>query len=105
MKKIFFVFFFALLLFVFVGCGGHNYDSYNYPMVVDPDALGESYLDITENPFVSAQEQSVSAFALDTSTAGYANIRRMSIKKNFLSLWKNIINDWNQPRAYSGVSF
>ncbi|MGB4014804.1 MAG: von Willebrand factor type A domain-containing protein [Bacilli bacterium] len=54
----------------------------------------ESYLDITENPFVSAQEQSVSAFALDTSTAGYANIRRMSIKKNFLSLWKNIINGW-----------
>ncbi|MGI6677290.1 MAG: vWA domain-containing protein [Bacilli bacterium] len=77
MKKIFFVFFFALLLFVFVGCGGHNYGSYNYPMVVDPDALGESYLDITENPFVSAQEQSTSAFALDTSTAGYANIRRM----------------------------
>ena len=94
MKKFLFVFFFALLLFVFVGCGGHNYDSYNYPMVVVPDALGESYLDITENPFVSAQEQSVSAFALDTSTAGYANIRRMSIKKNFLSLWKNIINGW-----------
>ncbi|MGB4180646.1 MAG: von Willebrand factor type A domain-containing protein [Bacilli bacterium] len=81
-------------MFVFVGCGGQNYGSYNYPVAVNPDALGESYLDITENPFVSAQEQSVSAFALDTSTAGYANIRRMSIKKNFLSLWKNIINGW-----------
>jgi Ca-activated chloride channel family protein len=52
---------------------------------------GEEYKEITENDFVSTTEDPIATFSLDTSTAGYANLRRLinnnnSIHKNQVKL-------------------
>ena len=74
MKKIigFYIFFFVIFL---IGCDGYqdNYlntgDYYSYD--------NESYLEINENPFINTLDKAESIFSLDTSTAGYANLRRL----------------------------
>lgn len=40
------------------------------------DSDGNEYLEIIENPFIKASEQSASMFALSVSTAAYSNLRR-----------------------------
>jgi Ca-activated chloride channel family protein len=62
-------------LFAFVGCGSYDSDpNASYDM---RESLGDEYLEITENPFLSAEEHPDSYFSMDTSTASYANLRRM----------------------------
>lgn len=66
----------ALLLlvsFTLSGCSGY-YPSYgDYPVV----QTGETYADITDNPFISTLDMPVSTFSSDVDTASYSNIRRM----------------------------
>lgn len=49
------------------------YSSYDWSL----DENRESYAEITENPFVKTEEDATSTFSMDTSTAGYANLRRL----------------------------
>lgn len=66
-----------LALFVFAGCSRYNdgYRDSNYIRV--PNVNGEEYLEIEEEGFIKTSEDAVSTFSLDTSTAGYANLRRL----------------------------
>lgn len=100
------LFFSVILLF---GCAA-NYsgdlsqnDAQYYKAV--PNENNESYLEITENDFISVLDDPVSTFSLDTSTAGYTNIRRMIrghsvIPKNSVKL-EEMINyfkyDYEEP--------
>lgn len=75
MKKYFVSIVLILVLFFMTSCNsGRDYFNEDYYPF---DENTESYLDITENPFVAVSEKPSSFFSLDTSTAGYANIRRM----------------------------
>lgn len=72
-----------------------NDESYNYPSTEN----NEGYLEITENEFVKTSEDPVSTFSLDTSTAGYANLRRLisrgsSISKNQVKI-EEMVNYFN----------
>lgn len=110
MRRVYFVFVFILFVFVFIGCSidQGNQDGFLYSSYPE----SESYLDITENPFLSAETYSTSSFALDTSTAGYANIRRMinkgvSVPKNAVKI-EEMVNyfsyDYPAPSSGEGLA-
>jgi len=104
MKKSLFLLLMTIGLLILIGCGstysGPTNDSGYY---YDNVESGESYLEITENPFVSTLDDPLSTFSLDTSTAGYSNIRRMInentyVPKDAVKL-EEMINyfDYNYP--------
>ena len=43
----------------------------------ESDTSGESYTEIVENPFITADTQDTSYFSIDANTASYPNLRRM----------------------------
>ncbi|MCV2231903.1 VWA domain-containing protein [Paracholeplasma manati] len=60
------------LLFTLSGCGAYGpYE--DYPSYQN----GETYSEITENPFIRTMDMPVSTFSVDVDTASYSNIRRM----------------------------
>jgi Ca-activated chloride channel family protein len=65
----------TFMLICLIGCSSDNgyYDFYQYGI----KGNRESYAEITENPFVATSEDATSTFSMDTSTAGYANLRRL----------------------------
>lgn len=84
--------FLFVLLFVFVlmlvGCASYDVpnsgnDGYGGYYFGDSDYFGEEwetgeeYKVIDENPFIETTQEPSSSFSLDTSTAGYANLRRL----------------------------
>lgn len=84
MKKRFYLLLLLLLIVILTSCGYSNslgpgsYDYWNYPS-------GEDYLEINEKGFIKTLDKSVSTFSLDTSTAGYANLRRLINNKTTIS--------------------
>ncbi|MDD4076685.1 MAG: von Willebrand factor type A domain-containing protein [Bacilli bacterium] len=108
MKKIICSCLLLINLAILVGCGidnGMGGRDYIYaPYLGD----GENYLEIIENPFLSVKENNTSSFAMDTSTAGYANIRRMinkgvTVPKNAVKI-EEMVNYFNYdyPAPASG---
>ncbi|HHZ18880.1 MAG TPA: DUF3520 domain-containing protein [Acholeplasmataceae bacterium] len=112
MKKALCFFAFVCFLFVFVGCDGPGGDNKNYYDYYSLAPEGEQYLEIKENEFIDTSVKNTSAFALDTSTAGYANIRRMinagvTIPKNAVKI-EEMVNyfryDYLAPNAGEGLA-
>lgn len=66
------------ILALLVSCNAGGYDGnvgyYNYTGSGNP---GDEYLEIRENPFINVEDEALSTFSADTSTAAYANIRRI----------------------------
>lgn len=93
MKKYYYFVFSLLLLFVLTSCGAYREKDYldgpngQWDNPNDED----SYLEIIENSFQETIKNPNSYFSLDTSTAGYANFRRLvnngaSIPKNSVKI-------------------
>lgn len=78
MKKFIYSLLVLSLLFVFTSCSSPDNSFLRSPgnSYFEDDTDNESYLEIKENKFVSVLDKPRSYFSLDTSTAGYANIRR-----------------------------
>jgi Ca-activated chloride channel family protein len=78
MKKFLFIFILIAGMVIFAGCSaspkGEQYD-YSSPAEYNPET-GDDFLEINENEFVMTTQDVDSTFSLDTSNAGYANIRR-----------------------------
>lgn len=72
MKKIVLVYM-LLVLITLSGCSG-MYGPDGYYDYIDP--VGESYTEITENPFIRTADMPVSTFSTDVDTAAYSNVRR-----------------------------
>jgi Ca-activated chloride channel family protein len=82
-KILYFILVVFSLTFVLTGCSKaaspylqSSYSPSSYLPSSD-STNNEGYLEITESDFVDTSVDAVSTFSLDTSTAGYANIRRM----------------------------
>ena len=112
MKKALCFFAFVCFLFVFVGCDGPGGDNKNYYDYYSLAPEGDHDLEIKDNEFIDTSVKNTSAFALDTSTAGYANIRRMinagvTIPKNAVKI-EEMVNyfryDYLAPNAGEGLA-
>ena len=97
------------LISVLTGCARKKNagDYYYSDSRMEPATLesGEDYLEINENEFIKTSKDAVSTFSLDTSTAGYANLRRLinnnsNITKNQVKL-EEMVNyfkyDYSSP--------
>lgn len=82
------------LILIISGCKKNDNGYYDRPYYTDSESGltgGEDYLEINENEFIKTSEDATSTFSLDTSTAGYANLRRLinnnaTISKNQVKL-------------------
>lgn len=90
MKKRLFIIILLVFIVTLVGCSAadHSGNWYKGGYIYHdaaPENLGEEYLGIAENPFVKTTKDATSTFSLDTSTAGYANLRRLINKGQTIS--------------------
>lgn len=92
MKKILYPLLIVSVLFFLTSCGANSknadYDTNIPGLEYEP---GDTYKEIRENPFIEVGTKPNSYFSLDTSTASYANLRRMinnrtSIPKNSVKI-------------------
>ena len=82
MKKMLYQLLVIVCLFMLASCGAYDFDPTNSQKDLNEfDNIGEEYLEIRENPFVSVEERPDSYFSMDTSTASYSNLRRMINQK------------------------
>ncbi|MFA7435462.1 MAG: von Willebrand factor type A domain-containing protein [Bacilli bacterium] len=77
MKKILYPILLIVGLFILSSCS--SYDDFDKGLNDSPYFVenGDEYLEIRENPFLEVSKSPNSYFSLDTSTASYANLRRM----------------------------
>jgi Ca-activated chloride channel family protein len=82
MKKCWFIFILIIGVFILAGCSaspsapGNDAGNFYGPPADYYPKPGDDYLEIRENQFVTTTQDIDSTFSLDTSNAGYANIRR-----------------------------
>lgn len=90
MKKILYPILTLIFVLVLSGCSMAKDMSYDDSLGPNLNETGDSYLEIRENPFIESSKNANSYFSMDTSTASYANLRRM-INNKVTAIPKNSV--------------
>lgn len=77
MKKIFNIMFIFLTIMFVAGCSVSKGYYDNGSMRYYPEQSNEGYLELDEQPFIDTEKENKLNISMDSSTAGYSNIRRM----------------------------
>ena len=67
-----------------IGCDYGLSPRYSSEVLQAPEAEGERYNDLEENPFIAVADEPISTFSVDADGGSYSNSRRFLMKENTL---------------------
>lgn len=90
MKRIFLCTISIMICFLLVSCRSNKLDSMSGMYISNDKLSNESYLELNEFDFVKTTDNNLLNISMDSSSAGYSNIRRL-INNNY-KITKNAVN-------------